>query len=167
MGLYIGTKLIKAVVMTRLAYNQLRGLTVPADENTNDEGFLVEYLDGGKPNHPDYAGYISWSPKDVFERAYQPTAGMDFGLALTARKQGKKVARSGWNGKGMWLALTLSIHDIPTGGTNMPVYRLTLDDAGVGATALPWLGMKTADNKFVPWLASQTDMLATDWCLVE
>lgn len=167
MGLYIGTKLIKAVVMTRLAYNQLRGWTVPTDENPSDEGFLVEYMDGGKPNHPDYAGYISWSPKDVFERAYQPTAGMDFGLALTALKQGKKVARAGWNGKGMWLVLTLSIHDIPIGGTNMPVYRLTIDDEGSGATALPFVGMKTADNKFVPWLASQTDMLASDWCIVE
>lgn len=48
----------------------------------------------------------------------------------------------------------------------MPVYRLTLDDE-YGATALPWIGMKTADNKFVPWLASQTDMLAEDWAVIE
>lgn len=60
MNLFIGTKLIKAVAMSRLAYNQLRSWTVPADENPNDEGYLVEYVDGGKANHPDYAGYISW-----------------------------------------------------------------------------------------------------------
>lgn len=67
---YIGTKIINALPMTRLAYNELRGWELPQDENGEDEGFLVEYLDGGQANHPDYAGYISWSPKDVFEKAY-------------------------------------------------------------------------------------------------
>lgn len=89
---------------------------------------------------------------------------MDFGEAIRAMKAGKRVARVGWNGKGMWLALVLSIHDIPRNGTTHPVYRLTTD--ADGPTALPWIGMKTADNKFVPWLASQTDMLADDWCVV-
>ncbi|MFN3898896.1 MAG: Gp49 family protein [Alishewanella aestuarii] len=69
---YIGIKQVFACPMTREAYNQLRGWTVPADENPADEGYLVEYIDGGKANHPYYAGYISWSPKDVFERAYKP-----------------------------------------------------------------------------------------------
>ena len=93
--------------------------------------------------------------------------GMTFGLAIEELKAGKKVARAGWNGKGMWLSLVVSIHDIQREGTTLPVYRLTIDDAGTGATALPWIGMKTADNKFVPWLASQTDMLAEDWAVVE
>lgn len=69
---YIGTKMILAVAMTRLAYNELRGWKLPEDENGDDEGFLVEYLDGGKSNVPGYSGYVSWSPKDVFERAYRP-----------------------------------------------------------------------------------------------
>lgn len=68
---YIGTKVINAVPMTRLEYNQLRGWQLPEDENGADEGFLVEYVDGGKANHPGFTGYISWSPKDVFERAYK------------------------------------------------------------------------------------------------
>jgi len=68
---YIGTKTINAQPMTRQEYNDLRGWTVPPDENPADEGYLVEYIDGGQANHPDYAGYISWSPKAVFERAYQ------------------------------------------------------------------------------------------------
>jgi len=71
---YIGTKMICAVAMTRLAYNELRGWTLPGDENGEDEGFLVEYLDGGKANVPGYAGYVSWSPKEVFENAYRPVA---------------------------------------------------------------------------------------------
>src|SRR5690554_6486631 len=68
---YIGTKTINAQPMSRQEYNDLRGWPVPADENPADEGYLVEYIDGGQANHPDYAGYISWSPKEVFERAYQ------------------------------------------------------------------------------------------------
>lgn len=67
---FVGTKIINAIAMTRLAYNDLRGWELPADENGDDEGYLVEYLDGGQANHPDYAGYISWSPKAVFEKAY-------------------------------------------------------------------------------------------------
>lgn len=71
MNKYVGKKEINATPMTRAAYNVIRGWELPADENGEDEGFLVEYVDGGKANHPDYAGYISWSPKDVFERAYK------------------------------------------------------------------------------------------------
>ncbi len=164
---YIGTKMIKAMPMTRLVYNQMRGWTVPADENPNDAGYMVEYLDGGKPNVPGIEGYVSWSPAEQFDNAYRPCNAMTFGLAIEALKLGTRVARAGWNGKGMWLALTLSIHDIPRTGTTQPVYRLTIDDDGAGATALPWIGMKTADNKFVPWLASQTDMLAEDWIILE
>lgn len=164
---YIGVKLINATPMDRAQYNIYRGWQLPADEDGSDPGFLVEYLDGGKANMPDRAGYVSWSPADVFQRAYRQCSGLTFGLAIEALKAGQRVARAGWNGKGMWLCLTLSIHDIPRQGTSCPVYRLTLDDEGAGATALPWIGMKTADNKFVPWLASQTDMLAEDWVTLE
>jgi len=135
---FIGTKLINALPMTRLEYNVFRGWELPADENGEDEGYLVEYLDGGKPNTTQYAGYVSWIPKEQLENAYRPTDGLNFGLAIEALKKGFKVARAGWNGKGMWLL----------------------------ADGLPWIGMKTADNKFVPWLASQTDMLADDWQIV-
>ena len=81
---YIGVKQINAQAMTRKEYNELRGWTVPADENPDDAGYLVEYVDGGQANHPDFAGYISWSPQDVFERAYRPTQGKTFGLAIEA-----------------------------------------------------------------------------------
>lgn len=72
MQTYIGTKTINAVAMLLSAYNALRGWTPPEGEDQTAEGYLVEYTDGGKPNHPDYKGYISWSPKDVFERSYKP-----------------------------------------------------------------------------------------------
>ncbi len=57
---FIGTKQIEAEPMTRGEYNQYRGWTIPANENPEDEGYLVKYNDG----------YISWSPKKPFEEAY-------------------------------------------------------------------------------------------------
>ena len=67
---YTCHKEVLARPMNRLTYNVMRGWDIPADEDPTDEGYLVEYLDGGAANHPDFAGYISWSPKDVFERGY-------------------------------------------------------------------------------------------------
>lgn len=71
MKTYIGTKTVKAKPMTRGEYNAYRGWAMPADENGTDAGYLVEYIDGGKANDSRHAGYISWSPGDVFERAYR------------------------------------------------------------------------------------------------
>ena len=151
MKTYIGTKVVRAVAMTRFAYNALRGWMVPADENGADDGYLVEYLDGGKPNVPGYAGYVSWSPKEQFDKAYVSVANLSFGMALEALKRGHRVARAGWNGKGMWLALVKK--DVAD--------KVAFEFAGLDAA--PWIGMKSADEKFVPWLASQTDVLANDW----
>ena len=72
---YIGTKVIHARPMTRQAYNDYRGWQLPDNEDGADDGYLVEYADGGKTNDPRHAGYISWSPKDVFERSYRPMQG--------------------------------------------------------------------------------------------
>lgn len=63
-------KKVTPTPMTRLEYNTYRGWEVPEDEDGTDEGYLVEYLDGGKPNHPDHKGYISWSPKRQFDEGY-------------------------------------------------------------------------------------------------
>lgn len=57
---YIGVKQVEAKPMTRGDYNDYRGWTVPADENPNDEGYMVKYADD----------YVSWSPKETFEKSY-------------------------------------------------------------------------------------------------
>ena len=159
MQTYIGTKIVRAKPMTRGEYNRLRGWTLQADENGDDEGYLVEYTDGGAANHSAFAGYISWSPKDVFERAYGGET-MSFGHALAMLKDGYRVCRKGWNGKGMWLVLVIpEDDDTPHEGPGYSLWRME----GIVGHALPWIGMRTADDKFVPWLASQTDMLADDW----
>jgi hypothetical protein len=77
---------------------------------------------------------------------------MTFGLAIEALKKNHRVARAGWDGKGMWLRIV-----IPGGDAKK------LD---MGLKNLPYIEMKTADNKLVPWLASQTDVLAEDWGLL-
>ncbi|HWH83236.1 MAG TPA: hypothetical protein VNU71_13480 [Burkholderiaceae bacterium] len=69
-----GTKRLLARPMNRLEYNEYRGWTVPANEDPATPGYLVEYEDGGTANDSRHAGYISWSPADVFERSYQPIA---------------------------------------------------------------------------------------------
>ena len=83
---------------------------------------------------------------------------MNFGKALDALKQGKKVARQGWNGKDMFLLY------VPSEKWGI------IEKIGLGipkGNLLPWIGMKTADGKFVPWLASQSDMLAEVLVIVE
>lgn len=86
---------------------------------------------------------------------------MNFSVALQELKRGNKVARSGWNGKGMFLFL------VP--GSTFEVNRaplLGIYPAGTVIDYCPHIDMKTADNKVVPWLASQTDVLAEDWSIV-
>ena len=168
MNRYLGTKLINAKPMNRAEYNALRRWAVPADENPDDAGYLVEYIDGGKANHPDFAGYISWSPADVFDRAYRPVVGMSFGDAIAALKAGQKVARTGWNGKGMWLILV-------AGTPNAALREGTPYREALGQESceiLPHIDMWTTNAEgrraMLPgWLASQTDMLADDWQIVE
>lgn len=77
MDTFVGTKMVNATPMTRAEYNDFRGWQLPADENGADEGYLVEYLDGGKPNTPQYASYVSWSPKVQFEAAYLHVGDID------------------------------------------------------------------------------------------
>lgn len=70
---YLGTKAILAQPMTLGEYNSYRGWDMPENEEPETPGYFIEYTDGGKPNHPDHKGYISWSPADVFERSYKPS----------------------------------------------------------------------------------------------
>lgn len=78
---------------------------------------------------------------------------MDIGEAVRFLREGHNVRRAGWNGKGMWIVL-LSPAEWTTSLCPVPEDRLA------------FVAMKTADDKMVPWLCSQTDLLATDWEVV-
>ncbi|WP_218569272.1 DUF2829 domain-containing protein [Pseudomonas sp. F(2018)] len=91
-------------------------------------------------------------------------SGLDFGQAVYALKQGHKVARAGWNGTGMWLVLDPG--SVVSEARPGSVY----DKAGITGTFTinGHIDMRTATGEMQPgWLASQTDMLATDWAIVD
>jgi len=86
---------------------------------------------------------------------------VDFGHALKALKDGHKVARQGWNGKDMFLFLV--------NGSTFKVNRpplLGIYKEGTEINYHAHIDMNTADDKVVPWLASQTDVLADDWVIL-
>lgn len=129
-------------------------------------------------------GYESFSPAEAFESGYMPYEAVSLnalddaldrvntaakavidhvgsrgiGWAVKQMQDGAKVRRAGWNGKGMFLFL------VP--GSTFKVNRaplLGIYPEGTEINYCPHIDMKTADDKVVPWLASQTDMLAFDW----
>lgn len=106
------------------------------------EGYRVRYADG----------YESWSPKEAFEDAYRECDAMTFGLALECLKKGMHVCRAGWNGKGMWLELQR-----PDEHSKMTLPYVYLNYPA---------DTQNTPGARVPWLASQTDMLAEDWKVV-
>jgi len=165
---YIGTKLIKALPMSRQEYNDYRGWELPENEDGSDEGYLVEYLDGGQANDKRHAGYISWSPAAVFDNAYRKTDGISFGLAIEAMKQGNKVCRAGWNGKGMWVAVSPGSQFAPEHAKPGHAAHHLAQTQTAPITLSAHIDMKAADGTLVVgWLASQTDMLADDWMILD
>lgn len=91
---------------------------------------------------------------------------MNFGHALEALKAGKRVARAGWNGRGMWLALSPGAVDLPAASYWSVQNRAFAESNGGSATTRPYITLKTADNEIVPWVASQSDLLVEDWLIV-
>lgn len=170
MKTFIGTKFIQAKPMTLGEYNQYRDWKMPENEEPETEGYLiaqVEYLDS---NHQLHGDYISWSPKDVFERAYKQSGELTFGMALDALKQGYRVARKGWNGKNMFLFLLPANDGIPTKVITDPALRKVIETETGKDTfdAYGSIRMWTADKKVLTgWLASQTDMLVEDWVILD
>ena len=157
---YIRMQQVEAEPMTRGDYNKFRDWEIPSNENPADEGYKVTYPDG----------YVSWCPKTQFEEAGRPCDGMTFGMAIEAMKRGKKVARKGWNGKGMWLCVPLCDGPkeiLATGVWGKPNAEYAEQNGGT-VKVMPYVTMKTADGSIVMgWLASQTDMLSEDWTVVE
>lgn len=145
MKTYIGTKIIEAA----------------PEPKDGQDGYKVVYPDG----------YESWSPKDVFEAAYRDTENLDFGGALKLLKDGHKLARKGWNGKNMFIVMMPPLQ-LPPNNTQEPGAKVNDRTAkfigeDTPLDCLPYLAMFTAQEQWLPgWLASQSDMLAEDWCLV-
>ena len=137
--------------MTQDYYGTKR-ITAWESEKNGEPGYAVKY----------WNGYTSWSPKVEFESAYQPLTALSFGHAIVALKAGLRVSRAGWNGKGMFLFL------VP--GSVFTVNReplLSVLGEGTEVDYHAHIDMRTATGQIVPWLASQTDVLADDWQITE
>ena len=131
------------------------------ERDANDDGYVITYRKG-EPNE-----YVSWCPKAEFDLVSRPTDGLSFGLAIEAMKSGKKVARRGWNGKGMyiWLMPGSIVKDCKT---IVDPHLKAIDEAEGEIRFLGSIRMRTATGDVLTgWLASQTDMLADDWVIVE
>ena len=149
MQTYIGTKIVEAEPAWRLNGKVYDSGALPDSADLPEEGYRVRYSDG----------YESWSPKAVFEEAYHPISGMNFGLALEAVKKGKKCRRAGWNGKNQHIELATRISYMTAGGVYMNV-----EHEAIGNKAIAFVGTSGVQ---MGWLASQADMLAEDWEIVE
>lgn len=135
-------------------------------------GSLTEEIRPG-----DYLCFTRWDDEAVwieqgetFDSHWIPEGkekiNLTFGAALEALKQGKRICRKGWNGKGMFLFLLPANDNIPTSVITDPNLRKVIEDQ-TGANTFDAYGsirMWTADRKVLTgWLASQTDMLSEDW----
>lgn len=151
---YIGTKLIEAEPAYRCTDGSGKVVITPHPEGAFPNYPSIE--DGYRVRYPD--GYVSWSPKAVFEEAYRPTTGMSFGLAIEAAKKGHRISRAGWNGKGQYVEIAAGISYVGPDGE-----IVNAEHDAIGNRALAFVGTSGVQ---MGWLASQADMLADDWTIV-
>lgn len=144
MDKYIGTKTVKAKKCSIKEAAEFLGKPIVVNE-PHIEVYVVEYKDG----------YRSWSPVGAFEDAYRPTDGLTFGIALELMKQGKKVARKGWNGAGMSLQ-----YQFPDKNNKMsfPYLYLTIRDGAQDCEE---------GERRLPWQPAQVDMHKEDWFMLD
>lgn len=139
-AIYIGTKIITAWHETR----------------DGKEGYAVKYEDG----------YTSWSPKATFEAAYRAIEGaaqaLTFGDALLMLKAGKRLARLGWNGRGMF------VYFVPP--ASYPVQTGAAKAYFGEGSMVPYnayLAIKNVGDAVSTWVPSVNDCLSTDWQVIE
>lgn len=136
---YVGLKQIEAQPISLGNYNKYRGWNIPDNKDPNKEGYLVKYPDG----------YVSWSPKEIFEDAYKKSGHFSFEMALFLLKLGFKVARKGWNGKGMHVTkeFLFTFENVPVANEGLLLFNV--------------------NGKYNTWVPSITDLFADDWQIVE
>ena len=154
---YIGTKVVQAEPAFRVSAGDFKNVIHPKTYAVPEDRTGQTWEDGYKVTYSD--GYESWSPKEVFEEAYRPTDGMNFGLAIEAAKRGERIARKGWNGKNQYVELACCVSYM-----NSDQLIVNADHKNIGNKALAFVGTSGVQ---LGWLASQADMLAEDWYIVE
>ena len=148
-------------IITDVANSALKIETLEGVMTAKIDDFIIRGVKGEiYPCKPDIFAETYDVVEEVFEAAYQPTDGLSFGHALVAIKSGLRVARDGWNGKGMFIFLVDgSFFKVSTSGSILGEFN--------DVDYQSHIDMKTADGTIVPWIASQSDMLADDWMIVD
>lgn len=120
--------------------------------STGQSGYLVTHIEGGARE---------WLGALTFHDRYAPvlTEPLTFGEALELCKKGAKISRRGWNGRGQYVELATHISYTGADGT-----RVEADHTAIGNAALAFVGTSGVQ---LGWLASQADMLAEDWRIIE
>ena len=178
---YRSHKIVGALKIKQIAYQEAQTEGTPAKGRAIlsffEEGYPplemeAYYIEKHQPRVGGYLvvygdGYQSWSPADMFEAGNTLLTGrFNFGVALELLKDGKCVAREGWNGKGMYLWL-MPATTVKAEWCHEPHLKALAEANGGEIEALGTIRMMTADKKVLTgWLASQTDMLAVDWVVV-
>lgn len=146
---------------------------------TEQDEILIETLEGSMIARPGdwiikgVKGEFYPCKPDIFAMTYESvkSEGISFSKAIEAMKDGHRVARSGWNGKGMWIAISGSkraLMKVVTESFWQKYRKPTSEElAKAPINELPFVMMWTATNEVLTgWLASQTDMLADDWMIL-
>lgn len=160
MSMYIGTKVVQTTPMTMTVAQKVLGREIkPA--TVEEDGYLVEYKDG----------YMSWSPKSVFDAAYRKLGEMDFGKAIEALKAGLAVRRKGWNGKGLFVVKQIPSHieggiipkmqSLPQSAKNILLSR-----EGAHIDYINQMLIINLDGRADSWVPSSSDVFAEDWEVV-
>jgi hypothetical protein len=142
---YIGVKIVLADLMKLGAFNHFENRNMSGDQKA--DGYRVEYENGCR----------SWMPKEQFEPGNQLCDAMLFGHAIEVMKLDKKVARSEF-AKGTYIRLIDPYSN--------DQYTVTEKD-GMDGTLYPYFVIKTTEKGLVPWVPTDSDMLAKDWQIVE
>ena len=150
---YIGVKIVDAEPMNKYEFQMnIKGVDCKED---NQEGYKVIYEDG----------YVSWSPKGVFEKAYTPLEILTFGVAVEAMKKGHKLARTGWNVKGMFVVYQKGY---PQGiSCNAQTAKAWGMNEGDLFKCEPYLQIQMVNGSHSMWVPSINDVLADDWNIVD
>lgn len=160
---YVGVKTVYARGMTRGDYNHFRGWQVPDNEDPRDDGYLIE--DHGFAVQQDLVGkahgYVTWLPKDVFEKSYTERDVAFFGIsqAIDVLKRGGRVARDGWLMKSTYIVLINGSAVTPSINNNY----------GNGDAITPVgdvIYILSSDNTLIPYTPTIADLSAQDWKVV-
>ena len=160
--MYIGTKVVGKVKACTLgeAEEEL-GRTLGSHHDVNAEGYIVQYEDG----------YQSWSPKDVFDKAYHPLEGSDFGVAIDALRAGLRVTRQGWNGKDRFvykqIPASIGSEIIPKMTSTPDSVKKEFETRGQSMSFTNQCAIVHPDGSIDSWVPSISDIFALDWIILQ